>query len=252
MALRTPVRGASLVEQTVAILLERINSGVYARAAQLPPEHMLAAEFNVSRATIRSAIGVLAERGMVLRRHGVGTFVSQIPRLANPLNEAEDFSYMIARGGCAPGVRFVQVELAPPEPAVAAALALLPGQRALRSCKVFTADGEPVIFCVNTVPEHVLGEPLAAEALREPQLIEPLFDMLERRCGRRTQHQLAKIRAARARECRFPELALAPDTPLLFIEEVGFTADEAPIWHSYEYFPNSFMTFELVRERVRR
>jgi GntR family transcriptional regulator len=252
MTLRTPIRSTSLAEQAVAILIERIRGGVYPAGTQLPPEHELAAAFGVSRATIRSAIGVLAERGLVVRRHGVGTFVSQIPRLANPLNEAEDFGVMIARSGSAPGVHFVQVQMAQPAPAVAAALGLAPADEALLSSKIFTADGEPVIFCLNTVPVRVLGAALAAEALREPQLLEPMFDVLEQRCGQRTERQVAKIQATSARDCPFPDLALAPETPLLLIEEVGYTADAAPIWHSYEYFPHSHMTFELVRERARR
>jgi GntR family transcriptional regulator len=246
------VRGASLANQALSILAERIESGVYPGKSQLPPEQVLAAEFNVSRATIRSALGALAERGLVVRRHGVGTFVSQIARLANPLNEAEDFGHMIARSGCAAAVQFVRVTLNPPEPAVAEALRLAPGAHALEACKVFTADGQPVIYCINTVPVAILGEPLAAEALHDPQATEPLFDVLEQRCGRRTEYQIARLRAERARDCRFPDLALAPDTPLLYIEEVGYTADDTPIWHSHEYFPNSHMTFELVRDRVRR
>lgn len=43
----------------------------------LPPERVLAAQFGVSRATLREAIAQLAERGLVIRRQGAGTFVSE-------------------------------------------------------------------------------------------------------------------------------------------------------------------------------
>ena len=190
---RLPIRGASLAAQALEILTDRIRRGVYPSGARLPPENQLAAEFNVSRATIRSAMTALAQQGLVARRHGVGTFVSQLARLTNPLNEAEDFGYMIGRSGAAPGVRFVRVELARPEPAVAAALQIDAGESALRSYKIFTADGEPVIYCVNTIPTRILGEGLAQAALRDPGVIEPLFDLLERRCGQRTEYQIARV-----------------------------------------------------------
>ena len=249
---RTPVRGASLAAQTLEILTDRIRRGVYPAGSQVPPEHQLAAEFSVSRATIRSALTALAQQGLVARRHGVGTFVSQLSRLANPLNEAEDFAYMIARGGAAPGVRFVRIGVAQPERAVGEALQLAPGQAVLRSHKIFTADGAPVIYCINSIPAHILGEELIRAALEQPGMTEPLFDLLELRCGQRTEYQIAKVQPAIARDCDFPELPLAPDHPVLYLEEVGYNADEQPLWHSHSFFPKSQMSFDLIRYRARR
>ena len=248
---RTPVRSASLAAQTLEILTDRIRRGVYPAGSQVPPEHQLAAEFSVSRATVRSALTALAQQGLVARRHGVGTFVSQLSRLANPLNEAEDFAYMIARGGAAPGVRFVRVAVAQPERAVAEALQLAPGQAVLRSHKIFTADGELVIYCVNSIPTHILGEELTGAAQEDPSTIEPLFDLLEQRCGQRTEYQVARVQPAIARDCDFPELPLAPEHPVLYLDEIGYNADEQPLWHSRSYFPRGKMTFDLIRYRVR-
>jgi len=248
---RMPVRGASLAAQALEILTDRIRGGVYPAGSQVPPEHQLAAEFGVSRATIRSALTALAQQGLVARRHGVGTFVSQLSRLANPLNEAEDFAYMIARGGATPGVRFARIALAEPVPAVGAQLRLVPGHLVLRSHKIFTADGQPVIYCVNSIPARILGEELAQAALRDPDTIEPLFDLLEQRCGQRTEYQIARVQPAVARDCDFPDLPLAPDHPILDLEEVGYNAEELPLWHSRNYFPRGQMSFDLIRYRVR-
>jgi GntR family transcriptional regulator len=69
-AVRIPLYG-----QVLGILRQRINDGVYAEQEQLPPEDRLAAEFGVSRATIRQAVGELVREGLVDRRQGRGTFV---------------------------------------------------------------------------------------------------------------------------------------------------------------------------------
>jgi len=45
------VRSASLADQVLDILVERIRSREYPPESQLPPENDLATEFNVSRAT---------------------------------------------------------------------------------------------------------------------------------------------------------------------------------------------------------
>jgi DNA-binding FadR family transcriptional regulator len=55
----------------LGVLRQRINDGVYAEHDQLPPEDRLAAEFGVSRATIRQAVGELVRHGLVDRRQGL-------------------------------------------------------------------------------------------------------------------------------------------------------------------------------------
>ena len=55
----------------------RINSADYGVGDALPSEKALAAEFRVSRMTLRNAVDLLVEWGLVRRRHGSGTYVAQ-------------------------------------------------------------------------------------------------------------------------------------------------------------------------------
>lgn len=56
-------------------LLEGIRKGAYPVGSLLPPELELCRQFNASRHTIREAVRLLTESGMVSRRPGVGTRV---------------------------------------------------------------------------------------------------------------------------------------------------------------------------------
>lgn len=53
----------------------RIRAGTYPLGAQLPVEHDLAASFGTSRQTVREALRVLADKGLIMRRAGSGTTV---------------------------------------------------------------------------------------------------------------------------------------------------------------------------------
>lgn len=64
-----------LYHQVASILRQRIGDGEYGVGGKLPPEDDLAAEFSVSRATIRQAVGELVVEGLVVRKQGSGTFV---------------------------------------------------------------------------------------------------------------------------------------------------------------------------------
>jgi len=66
-----------LYGQVLGVLRQRITDGVFAVGDQLSPEDQLAAEFSVSRATIRQAVGELVREGLVARQQGRGTFVLQ-------------------------------------------------------------------------------------------------------------------------------------------------------------------------------
>jgi GntR family transcriptional repressor for pyruvate dehydrogenase complex len=70
---------AKLPEQLALRLEKAILAGKHRPAERLPPERAWADQLGVSRAVLREALGALAERGLVQRRHGAGTFVSERP-----------------------------------------------------------------------------------------------------------------------------------------------------------------------------
>ncbi|NLN28126.1 MAG: GntR family transcriptional regulator, partial [Firmicutes bacterium] len=58
-------------------LLERLGRGEWATGDRLPTEAQLAAEYGVSRTTIRNALKALVSEGYVVQRQGAGTFVAE-------------------------------------------------------------------------------------------------------------------------------------------------------------------------------
>lgn len=57
-------------------VIEAIGSGMLLPGDQLPPEKDLAADLNISRATLRNAWAYLEKTGVLSRRQGAGTFVA--------------------------------------------------------------------------------------------------------------------------------------------------------------------------------
>lgn len=64
-----------LFEQIAEVLAERITAGVYAPRRRIPSEHALCEEFSVSRPTVRSAIVLLTDKGLVTTVRGKGSYV---------------------------------------------------------------------------------------------------------------------------------------------------------------------------------
>lgn len=252
-SVRTPKRQPTLAHQVEEILMERIHEGNYPPNTQIPSESELAIELNVSRATVRSALSTLATLGLVVRRHGSGTFVTELPRLANPLDKTIDFQDLIASSRALPGVTLIYLALEEVSPGMAEALQMKTGEKALVAHKIFLADDDPMIFCINTMPAQMFDQALLKTVFDDPDMLEPIYDFFEEQFGQRVEHHIAKVRASLAKNCWFRDgLPFNPNTPILVIDEVAYTAEGRPLFHTYEYHPENKMSFELIRRRIQR
>jgi GntR family transcriptional repressor for pyruvate dehydrogenase complex len=68
---------SSITEETMDRIVDMIRRGDYAPGDRLPGERKLAAELKVSRSSVREAIQRLEAMGLVISRHGQGTFVKE-------------------------------------------------------------------------------------------------------------------------------------------------------------------------------
>ena len=65
--------------QIADIFRQRIARGIWAQGLRLPANELLAAEFGVSRVTIRQAVELLARGGIIQAQQGRGTFITGMP-----------------------------------------------------------------------------------------------------------------------------------------------------------------------------
>ncbi|MCW3462036.1 FadR/GntR family transcriptional regulator [Chitinophaga nivalis] len=80
-----PVKRLSLAEEVAARLQELIVSGKYAIGQQLPTEPELMAQFAVGRSSVREAVKLLAQKGLLRVQQGLGTFVLSQTGPSEPL-----------------------------------------------------------------------------------------------------------------------------------------------------------------------
>jgi DNA-binding FadR family transcriptional regulator len=70
------IKRSGLADQVIERVRALVAAGTYRVGERLPPEAELCALFGVGRSTIREAMRVLANRGLIDIRHGEGTFVT--------------------------------------------------------------------------------------------------------------------------------------------------------------------------------
>ncbi len=248
---KIPVRQISLADQILDILIERIINEVYPPGSKLPPENQLREEFNVSRSTIRTAVSRLEDRKLVHRQRGVGTYISEHLNISNPLNEFIEFRKLIKENGYEPGYRELSSEIIEADEAILDDLQLEHESQVLKIRKIFTANGDPIIFVINHIPLWVFKDILTPEEVTQPGTTERFIEFFEGICNQRISYFISTVKAEILENIEAPNILIndGPNTPVLVINEIGYNDKDRPILRSSEYHPGDWMTFRMMRRR---
>lgn len=140
---------------------DRIARGDYRPGDQLPSESQFCVEFSVSPMTLRRAINMLVDRGLVTTAQGRGTFVRRMD-----LGEASfKLQQLTSRWReASTEVRLIEASIVPAGEAVAEILGLAPGEKTVYLRRLFSEDGHPFMYHA----EHVVYD--ARRPLVESQL----------------------------------------------------------------------------------
>jgi GntR family transcriptional regulator len=249
MDLEPPIRQPSLSDQVYQILLNGINEGTYKPGSQLPTENFLADQLKVSRSTIRGAIARLEARGFIRRQRGIGTYVSELPGIASPLNQFIDIRRNIAGHGYEPGFKQLKTEIIPADQVLAQTLQLEVGASVLHIQKLFTADDAPILFFENFIPAWVFEDQFPGEEVIKPGFTEPFFDFFASQCSRPVAYISSSVRPAYARDCNLPAEFFVDDPLALFlvVDDLGYDQEENQVFFSKEFLTREASRLEFLR-----
>jgi GntR family transcriptional regulator len=225
-------------------LAERIDQGRLAAGTRLPSEPELAAEFGVSRATLREALRALEGQGLVRRRWGSGTYVTERTRVANSLEENFGVSDAIRAAGMQAGSKQGRTWTGPASASEAERLELDPGQDVLVVERVRTADGRPVVFSRDILPGKIIGD---RTDVADQMLGRSIYEVLERDLGIVINHGVASFRPVRADRTVARLLGTRAGELLLYLWQVDYAEGGAAVLSSHEYHLADAFDFSVVR-----
>jgi GntR family transcriptional regulator len=116
----------------------------------IPTERSLAAEFDVSRTTVRQALAELTVEGRLLRVQGKGTFAAE-PKVAQRLQLSSYTEDMRAQGR-EPSSKLLEISEEPADIDLARLLAIRAGAKVLRMHRLRLADNEPMAIETTHLP----------------------------------------------------------------------------------------------------
>ncbi len=250
-----PFSQDSLPEVAANRIRTMISEGKLAPGSRLPNELELAERMGVSRGTIRAALHLLQQQGLVWRRQGVGTFVSDKPILENRLDINLGVTGLIESMGLVPGTKNLEVRVIPADEHVAQQLEIAVGSPVVSIRRVRTASERPVVSSVDLLALEKLQQgqrSLTLDALTQAlQTEQSLYRVLEKHLHIVIESGIARLRPIITDEHLMKQLSMDVPTGsvMLYLEQLDFDRDRRPVVLAYEYHIADFSTFTVYRRR---
>lgn len=172
-----PSSGVSLYMQVASRLGERIEVGEWHAGEQLPTEDQLIDAYGVSRVTVRQALRMLVDRGLVVRERGRGTFLRDASLTAGARG-VRSFTTEIAQLGMTAGSKVLELQIQPVTAQAATALGLAGDDPVVKISRLRTGDGQPIGVQTGQYPAARFAG-LESVSLAGGSL----YDLLQRRYG---------------------------------------------------------------------
>lgn len=211
-----PFSASSPLYHQIAVMLRS-----RAEAGGLATEQRLCAEFGVSRTTVRQALGLLKQEGLLESRRGVGTrFMPQPPphRLTSSIGDP-------LHAGLGTTEKVVSIDSVEP-PAEVRAFLDIGADPVSRLVRIHVLDGAPLSVVVTYMPTRY-----APRRLRES-----VHEFLWHRHGLLQKRSVHRIGIARADTTVAPLLGVALAEPVLHVQASAYLDDGRPIRWTDNYF----------------
>jgi DNA-binding GntR family transcriptional regulator len=222
--------------QLAKAIEDAINDGTLAAGSRLENEVLLAENHRVSRPTVRRAVQELVDKGLLVRKRGVGTQV--IPRHVRRSVELTSLYDDLALRGEVPSTEVISLERLPAPADIAEELDLAVGEEVVALRRLRRSRGEPLALLTNYLPGRYAP---TLDDLAERGLYQYLRTQ---GVQLRVAHQRIGARLAHADEARL--LDEPPRSALLTMERTAFDDQGAAVEHGRHVYRASRYDFETT------
>jgi GntR family transcriptional regulator len=234
-----------LPELIAESIRQAINDEQLKPGRQLPGEPQFATQLGVSRTTLRDAVRILVSEGILERRRGVGTFVTDNPlvNIHEGLETLLGTTTLIRKKGYIPGTSESKWEtIAAPEH-LAEILEIPPGTPLIHLSRTRTANDIPVIHCEEYLPVTIIGP----EKFKGASGDWSLYKLLKE-AGSSVVSAVCKLTPVVADQRLAACLHVHLHHPLLLLRQTHYAGDHRPILYCENYHNSSVIEFHLIRK----
>ncbi|SFB78503.1 GntR family transcriptional regulator [Streptococcus equinus] len=216
---------------------KQIDDGFWEIGQRLPSERDLADDFEVSRMTLRQAITLLVEEGILERRVGSGTYVAS-HRVQEKMRGTTSFTEIVRSQGKTPSSQVVSYQRKPANETEIQQLQLKASDYVVRMERVRYADNVPLVFEVASIPEKLIRQ------FKREDITEHFFQTLTDN-GYEIGKSQQTIYAKNASERVANYLKVPKNHAVLALTQVSYFSDGRPFEYVHSQYVGDRFEFYL-------
>ncbi|MDO4489350.1 MAG: GntR family transcriptional regulator [Eubacteriales bacterium] len=221
--------GVPLYIQLSNRLQELIQDGTYKKGEKIPSEDELGTMYSVSRVTVRKALDVLVQDGVLRRSHGLGTFVANSIFIESPYAQGS-FTASCKQQGVTPSTKILHMEKVEAKDKIAADMGIKKGAHVYELRRLRLANGLASIYEIDYISCE-MGDKLLSENLEDASLLA----VIEKKCGMRYDGVQDMFDIAYATGETAKSLDCKEDTPLLCVYQKVYSTDKKVMYVNNQY-----------------
>ena len=224
-------------------IIELIAREELSAGDKLPSEEEMSALFNISRPTLREALKLLEQEGLIWTKHGRGRFLSAAAalRVERPITAYESVTSLLQQLGYKPETRVISIKEEPASKDVARALRCRAGTTVVCVERLRSQGNDPLIYCIEFVRRDSLPEDYT-----EADLQGSLNDLLDRQ-GKRPRMSSASVSAIELPDHIRRIIGQNHRGPWLLITETCLTDEGETVVYARDYHRGDIFSFNFSR-----
>ncbi|WP_404470231.1 GntR family transcriptional regulator [Sutcliffiella horikoshii] len=228
--------------QLESYIKNQIEAGFILPGENIPSEREYAESYGISRMTVRQAINSLVNEGLLYRKKGSGTFVSE-KKIEQPLQGLTSFTEDMKKRGMTPTSKLIHFEVIPANSFISSELKISEYAPVYEIKRIRLADGEPMALETNYLSANLV------KGLTEEEVKASIYSYVEEKLGLRITHAEQLIESVRASEEHEKLLFIEKDHPMLYIQRNTFLHDGTPLELVKSVYRGDRYKFQIKMER---
>ncbi|MGD6775606.1 MULTISPECIES: GntR family transcriptional regulator [Bacillaceae] len=228
--------------QLESYIKNQIEAGFILPGENIPSEREYAENYGISRMTVRQAINSLVNEGLLYRKKGSGTFVSE-KKIEQPLQGLTSFTEDMQKRGMTPTSKLIHFEVIPANSFIANELKISEYAPVYEIKRIRLADGEPMALETNYLSANLV------KGLTEEKVKASIYSYVEEKLGLRITHAEQMIESVRATDDHEKLLNIEKDHPMLYIQRNTFLHDGTPLELVRSVYRGDRYKFQIKMER---
>lgn len=225
-------------------ILHQISTGALRLGDLLPPEAEICEKLNISRPTVRQAMGDLVAEGYLTRRKGIGTFVSRPKIEGGFFQKLQSFDEEMRQKGLVPSTKVLRLNLVDGKSSISEKLKLRPEEKLIFLERLRFANEEPIVWVETYLPYARFPRLLGVDFERQS-----LYKELEHSYLAPVERVVREIEAVNASAQEAELLRIPKNAALCFVKTVAYDYNGVPVEYSRAHYRGDRNRFSVELHR---